>query len=286
MSHPIVLAGNNAAAVRVLDLLLGVDVLDKADILCIAPPGPPRHGWQVSLSRAAAERGVRCLIPADVNDEATVAAVRAHDAKLLLSVYYTQLFGPELLAAVDGPALNFHPSLLPRHRGTAPVIHAIAEGDELTGLSVHHIAAGVDTGELVWQRPIPIARDDTGHVLHRKLEHLVVAAAADLMRRWLRDGTLPPSVPQQGEPTIHRSTDPPLNAIDLTAPRERVRNVIRALAPPLPGAWVEHAGARLILRRAEPVEAPPRPAGSIDEVADGELLLWATDGALRAEVAA
>jgi methionyl-tRNA formyltransferase len=276
----IVVAGNNRPAVDVLDLLL--DRLGNESLLCIAPAGGPRHGWQASLAEAATERGVRCLTPTDVNDTRTVAAVRHHAAALMLSVYYTQIFRAELLTAVRGPVLNFHPSLLPRHRGASPVVHAIADGDAVTGLSVHHVDLGVDTGRLVWQRDVEIDPEDTSVSLHAKLGTLVVAAAKALVDGWLSGDGLPAAFEQAGEANVHRSTDPPLNRLDLTQPRERVRNVVRALAPPLPGAFVELGGERVVLTRAMPVDAPRRPPGTIERTGDDQLLVWAGDGALLA----
>lgn len=279
----IILAGNNRPAIDVLDLL--AERVGLESLLVLAPPGGPRHGWQASLSEAAAERGARCLTPEAVNAPEIVDAVRAFDADLLLSVYYTQLFRAPLLEAVRGPVLNYHPSLLPRHRGTAPVVHAIADGDAQTGVSVHHIDLGVDTGRLVWQRAVAIAREDTSITLQDKLGALVVDATRELVDPWLAGDGLPEAFDQTGEPNVHRSTDPHLNALDpRTQSRERIRNVIRALAPPLPGAHVEHGGERVVLRRAEPTDAPAREPGTIER--DGDtLLVWATDGALRAEIA-
>ena len=144
----IALAGNNLAAAYTLDLVLGV--VAPGDVLALAPPGP-QPSWHVSLGTHADERGVMCLTPKDVNDPAVVAAVADHDPALFLSVYYTQVFWGELMEVIAGRAVNFHPSLLPRHRGNAPLIWAIAEGDSTTGLTVHHIDEGIDTGRVIRQ---------------------------------------------------------------------------------------------------------------------------------------
>src|SRR4051794_2472872 len=143
-----------------------VQVWNREEILVIAPPHGPAHAWQPSLADRAANLGVRVLTPSDVNDEVTISEIRRRASDLLLSVYYTQLFTTDLMEAVDGRRLNFHPSLLPRHRGTAPLIWAIAEGDEQTGVTVHELTRGVDTGPILWQRPLRIHPDDTGYTLH------------------------------------------------------------------------------------------------------------------------
>src|SRR5262249_39830458 len=153
-----VLAGNSHAAVYVLDLLL--EAWPRDDILVIAAPDTKRHSWQPSLAERAAELDVRFIAPPKVNEPDVVQTVLDHHADLLLSVYYTQIFKAPFLEAINGPAVNFHPALLPKHRGTAPLIWAIAEGDTMAGLSVHELALGVDTGDLLYQRLLPIHPDD------------------------------------------------------------------------------------------------------------------------------
>jgi methionyl-tRNA formyltransferase len=284
--HRVVLAGNNAAAVGVLDLLL--ETLPARAILTVAPPVVSGSDWQTSLSDASAERGVECITPRDVNDDQTLARVKEHGARLLLSIYYTQLFRAALLAAIDGPTLNFHPSLLPRHRGHAPLIWAIAEGDSVTGLSVHHIDAGIDTGALVSQRSIPIHPLETGYELHRKMRFLVKATAADLLRRWLADKPLPVAAEQTGVVSVHTRRDPQLNHLAWDQPRERIRNIVRALAPPLPGAFVVYEGREITLVDVEAVPevaVTTRTAGMLEQDFDGYPIVWALDGPLRIRAA-
>jgi methionyl-tRNA formyltransferase len=265
--------------VRVLGLLL--ERLEPEDVLALAPPAAA--DWHVSLATAAQEAGVPCLAPEDVNDPGVVGRIEAHEPDLLLSIYYTQLFGPRLLEAVRGPALNFHPSLLPRHRGVAPLVWAIAEGDAVTGLTVHHVDAGIDTGRVVLRRPIPIHPDDTGYVLHRKLALLVRAAAAELLRALFAGEEIPAGVEQTGAASYHGRRDPQLNRLDWSAGAERIRNVVRALAPPLPGAYTERDGERLVLARVEHERGGGRAlAPGMVEVRAGEApLVWAGDGPLR-----
>ena len=175
----IALAGNNLAAALTLDLLLEAFAPD--DILVIVPPVTEARGWQRSLADHARLNGVTCLAPENVNDERTTRLVTEHEPDLFLSVYYTQIFRGELLETIRGRALNFHPSLLPLHRGNAPLIWAVANGDPITGLSVHHIDEGIDTGPLVFQHKLPIHPEDTGYSLHRKMALLVRATAAELL---------------------------------------------------------------------------------------------------------
>lgn len=266
-----------------LDLLL--EVWPAGDLLVIVPPETVRHTWQPSVREAALRAGVAVIDPPDVNDSLVLEAVSAHEADLLLSVYYTQIFREPILSAVDGLALNFHPALLPRHRGTAPLVWAIAEGDTKAGMSVHEIALGVDTGPIRWQRPLAIHPDDTGYSLHLKASNLAAAIAADLIRRLVARRALPPAVEQTGAVTSHTSLDPQLNRIDWTQPVERIRNVVRALSAPLPGAYTSWRGDRLGLERVRTVMigGPSRTPGMVQIDASEGICVWAGDGAVRLE---
>src|SRR4051812_22351352 len=274
-SRKIVFAGNGAAACASLDLVLSV--LPPSQVLVLAPAGGPLHAWQDSLEAAAARRGVRCLTPERVNDPGVVAEIAAFEADLLLSVYYTQIFRPALLEAVNGPRLNVHPSLLPRHRGTAPLIWAIVEGDTRTGVTVHHLDTSVDTGRIVIQRELPIHDEDTGATLHDKATRLAVATVGDLLRRWARGEEIPDGYEQDGPSCLHRKADATLNLIDPLDSPERVARIVRALAPPLPGATIALRGGLLTLSRVTPVEIDG-PAGTLAWTPDGPVYLLRSGG--------
>jgi methionyl-tRNA formyltransferase len=275
------LAGNSQAAIDVLELML--EVWSPASILVIAPPRGPKHTWQPSLAQRADQAGVRTVTPEDVNDAAVIGEVAERGTDLLLSVYYTQIFAPALLDVVDGPRLNFHPSLLPRHRGTAPLIWAIAEGDEQTGVTVHELTPGVDTGPIWWQRTLPIHHDDTGFSLHGKAAKLVRSIAADLLRRLEHGRALPEPVAQSGTVSVHTSRDPQLNRIDWTMPAARIRNAVRALAHPLPGAHTTWRGETIGIESVElrPVPTASDRPGMVDVDAEGEPSVSTGDGAVR-----
>lgn len=277
-----ILAGNGLGGAYVLDLLIEAFPLD--DILVIAPSETERHDWQPSLADHARECSVPVLRPDRVNDSDVLERVSEHHPDLLLSVYYTQIFRPELLQVVNGPALNFHPSLLPRHRGTAPLIWSIVEGDEMAGVSVHELTPGIDTGDLVYQRKLGIHPDDTGYSLHLKAANLVRSAAAGLLRDLLRGEGLPSAVEQHGAATYHSKKDPRVNHLDFTQPRDRIRNIVRALAPPLPGAYAMIADRRVVFERVEAVAATshPRLAATLQiERTTGRVFAWAADGPLE-----
>jgi methionyl-tRNA formyltransferase len=278
MIDRVVLAGNNEASTLVLDLLL--DRYEPGSILVLATPDSAVVDWQPSLAEHAAKLGIECIQPEDVNAPWVLDKISSHHPKLLLSVYYTKIFSPEFLERIDGPSLNFHPALLPRHRGVAPLIWALVEGDEEAGVSVHFIDEGTDTGPLVLQLRFPIEPDDTGYDLHRKAARAVRSAAANLLDQLAEHGRLPDPKPQEGRSSYHSKREPRLNRIDWTWPRDRVRNVVRALAPPLPGAYAVVGGERWVLCKVETglLDGRTFPPGTVTTGEPGGPEIWASDG--------
>ena len=232
MTPRIVLAGNNLAAVYALDIIL--DALAPEAVLVLAPTRAGRPDWQTSLADHARTRGVATLTPDDVNAPEVLSGRRVPRARPPpLRLLHAALSSAARRHARP-PALNFHPSLLPRHRGVAPLIWAIAEGDAKAGLTVHHIDADVDAGRIVMQRPLPIHRDDTGYSLHMKMAKLVRALTAELLRAYLESGAVTDGVEQEGEASYHSYGDPvaePHRLARAARARPQRRARARAAAP-------------------------------------------------------
>src|SRR5579884_3373155 len=174
----------------------------------VTPPedrGAPLSG-RVDLAPLAAAAGVPVLTADDVNAPRTVRRIRELAPDLLVVVGWTRLLGRELLALPPRGCVGFHASLLPRHRGRAPVNWAILKGETLTGNTMMMLDPGVDTGDIVDQRPVAILPDDTCGTVY---ERIARAGAAMLVERLpaLLDGSAPrrPQDPARGD-TLPRRT--------------------------------------------------------------------------------
>lgn len=114
-----------------------------------------------SLRRLGAAYRVPLVDSRDVNSAGTLAMLREWQPDLLLSVHFNQRLGIEVLALPPQGALNVHGALLPRNRGLFPHFWALANGDSETGVTVHWMDAGIDTGDIVLQERIAIAPEST-----------------------------------------------------------------------------------------------------------------------------
>jgi methionyl-tRNA formyltransferase len=239
--------------------------------------------WFRSVRALAEAKGIEVIAPADVNATKVVEKIRAVAPDLLLSVMFRQMLKAELLATAGQGALNLHPSLLPKFRGRSPINWVLVEGETETGVTLHHMVEKPDRGDIVAQRRISIAEEDTALTLHHK-------ATAEA-RRLLAE-TLPlltanraPRIPQrQSEASYFGGRTPDDGEIDWNWPARRIYNLVRAVTHPYPGAFSWQGDRRLLVWWARPAEAPSglRPGElHVDDV--GRVVAGAGEGALCLE---
>lgn len=133
------------------------------------------RGLKVGFSRIkqlAVDGGIPVLQPAKLRDPAAVAMVAAQCPDLFVVMAYGQILSQALLDVPRLGAVNLHASLLPRHRGAAPVHAALLAGDAVTGVTAMWMDAGLDTGDVLCSREFPILPDDTAGSLHDRLGFL------------------------------------------------------------------------------------------------------------------
>jgi methionyl-tRNA formyltransferase len=179
-----------------------------------------------------------------------VANIKALRPDIGLSVFFGYILRPEFLDLFPSGVVNLHPAYLPYNRGAYPNVWSIVEGTP-AGVTLHYIDAGVDTGDIIAQRQVPIEFVDTGETLYRKLEQ----ACVDLFKEtWplIRSGRAPRIPQDRREGTYHSTRDVELiDHIDLDSKytARQLIDVIRARTfPPHPGAYVVHQNRKVHLR--------------------------------------
>ena len=211
-------------------------------------------------------------------------AIASARPDLLLSFYWPNLIPEALLRLPTRGAFGVHPSLLPALRGPDPCFWAIRHGLELTGVTLHRLAASYDAGDIVAQRALAIDEDDTAFSLSRRLDRLAVGLLTDCAARLGAGEVLGGSPQRKALVTIAplpRSED---LAIDFASPTANVLRLIRA-ASPAPGAatLLGNHGAAVLAARA--TRRPLPAALEIGEAlitADG-LVVRTADGAVLLE---
>lgn len=184
---------------------------------------------------AALEEDLPILQPERPFGEDFVSALRSYDPELGVVVAYGHILKPAILAIPRRGMLNVHASLLPKHRGPAPVQWSILNGDETTGVSIMQLEPGLDTGPVLHCIETEVARDETGGELLERLAELGAAALVEALTMVAGDAAKPE--PQDHSlatyaPKIDRGT----TRLDWGRDAASVARTIRAFDPD-PGAW-------------------------------------------------
>lgn len=272
--------------VRCLEVLCagGVDVR----LVVTHADDPAEARWFASVAETARRHGLPCIAPTRADDPALLARLDAAPVDFLFSFYYRQLLPAAVLTTARRGALNMHGSLLPKYRGRAPVNWAIIHGERETGATLHHMVARADAGDIVDQQSVPILPDDLAIDVARRVAE---AAAAVLTRSLpaLLAGTAPrrPQRLESGSYVGRRT--PEDGRIDWTQPAQRIHDLVRAVAPPFPGAFTEAGGERVWIHRTRVADAAPgvRPGGPpVLQCADGRCFVSCGSGLLEILAAA
>ncbi len=235
--------------VRCLQVLLDAGV--EVRLVVTHADDPAERVWFASVAELACRRGLETLLdpaPAELEQRVRQAA-----PDFIFSFYYRRMLPGAVLALAPRGAYNMHGSLLPRYRGRAPVNWAVLLGDAQTGATLHEMAAKPDAGRIVDQQAVPIGPDELAVEVFRK----VTAAAETVLRRSLPGliaGTAELRAQDLARGSYHGARRPEDGRIDWSRSATEIHNLVRAVAPPFPGAFCEDgARRRMILRtRLEP----------------------------------
>lgn len=263
MTTAVVFAYHNVGA-RCLRVLLAHGV--EVPLVVTHEDDPGETLWFERVADVAGDYGIPWIAPEDANASAVVERIRGLAPDFLFSFYYRRMLSQALLAIPRGGALNMHGSLLPRYRGRAPVNWAVLHGERETGASLHYMAAKPDAGDLVMQTAVPILPDDTAREVFDKV---TVAAECTLDRAMpgLLAGTAPRVRLDLAAGSYFGGRKPEDGRIDWSLPATRVHDLVRAVAPPYPGAFADIRGHRLRILRSRVLDrtgAPQAPALVLD----------------------
>jgi methionyl-tRNA formyltransferase len=216
----------------------------KIPLLFSHADDPKETQWFGSVAQLAEANGLKVVTPDSPNTPQWLAEGAALKPDFVFSFYYRYLLDKAWLALPRLGALNIHGSLLPKYRGRAPVHWAILRGETTTGASLHYMVEKPDAGALVDQEAVPILENDTAlqvsfkvaeaaqTVLRRSLPRLISGTAASVPLDLKKGSYFGRRTPEDGR-------------IDWRCGARAIHDLVRAVAPPFPGAFTEINGCRL-----------------------------------------
>jgi methionyl-tRNA formyltransferase len=279
----IVFIGTGEIGVPVLRSLLDsqehqlVGVVTQPD----KPAGREQRLAAPPIKAALAGRTLPVLQPVRIKREEAVAEIRALAPDVIVVMAYGQILPRSVLEIPRAACLNLHASLLPRHRGAAPIQAAIVAGDRESGITVMYMDESLDTGDILLQTRLEIAEDETGGSLHDRLGQIAPASLDEALAQLQRGSA--PRIPQDSAATYAPKLEREDGRVDWTEPAELIERKIRAFNP-WPGAFLllrsEAARERkLKIFSARLIDGAKGTPGEILR-ADGSITIAAKDGAL------
>lgn len=228
----------------------------------------------------AMERGIPVYTPKTLRDEAFASLLSEIDPDLIVVVAYGKILPRNVLDYPKLGCINLHVSLLPKYRGAAPMQRAIMAGESETGVTIMHMADGVDTGDIISVERFPISDTDDFEAIHDRS----AAVGSELLSKTIVEISLGRAkrIPQDDSLATHAAKVEKADCkLDFTKSAKILDFQIRGVTP-IPGAFAYLNGKMLKINRARPTEGKGKPGEviSLNSQGTGEILVACGEGAL------
>ncbi len=243
----VVFMGTPAYAVPVLEALANSP---GAEVVAVyTPPDRPggrgRNPLEPPVKTYAGEAGLEILQPPTLRSQEARQVLAGFQPEVIVVAAYGRLLPPEVLDLPPHGCLNLHPSLLPRYRGPSPVVTAILEGEEVTGVSLMLLDQGMDTGPVIASREVPLSGDEKAGELTECLFRLGADLLLESLSPWA-DGKLRAEPQDAEKSTVTRKVEREHGNADWTKPAVRLERSCRAYTP-WPSLFTQWEGKNLKL---------------------------------------
>jgi methionyl-tRNA formyltransferase len=255
--------------------------------LVVSQPDRARgRGMETSISpvkELAASLGLPITQPVKIknNEDFRTELVEAKPDAIIV-VAYGRIIPPWMIALPPLGNINLHASLLPKYRGAAPIQWAIANGETVTGVTTMRIDEGLDTGDILLQREVPIAAEDTAVTLSPRLAEVGSKLMVETLRR-LEAGDLKPQSQDNSRATLAPLLTKEDGAIDFTRGAADILNRMRGFQP-WPGAYTSFRGKNLNLWAARIASNSPADIRPGELRVDNDRLLMGCGGGTALEI--
>ena len=258
---------------------------DVVAVLTLPPDRAHAHSDFADLAPVAAEYGVPLHHVRKTNEPATIELIRSLAPDVIFIFGWSQLVPPEVLSIPRLGCIGTHPTLLPKNRGRHPLIWALVDGLEESGLTFLYLDEGADSGDILWQRPFEITLEDDAGSLYERIKDLACEGIREFLPQ-LEQGTAPRLPQDHAQATYRRKRTEEDGQIDWSISTRATYNLIRALARPYPGAHTYWNSTKVTVWQARLPDVASSsgfdtaPSGTVERATDGTLRVRTGDGYL------
>ena len=235
---------------------VGVDCLKallaagiQVDLVVTHEDDPNENVWFGSVSKLCAEKHIPYVTPSAPELPSLIPQLQMLHPDYIFSFYYRNMIPAEILACAKIAALNMHGSLLPKYRGRAPVNWAILHGETKTGATLHVMEMKPDAGDIVGQAEVDIGPDETATEVFTKVSQAAVKVMNTVLPQLIQ-GNVPRKANPLSQGSYFGGRKPADGQIRWDQTAFEVHNLVRAVAPPYPGAFTDWQGQTMIVARS------------------------------------
>ena len=243
--HAVVFAYHDVG-VNCLKALLNAGI--QVDLVVTHQDDPHENVWFASVAKLCEEKNIAYITPSAIELKDLIPKLEALSPDYIFSFYYRHMIPAQILACAKIASLNMHGSLLPKYRGRAPVNWAILHGESETGATLHIMEAKPDAGDIVGQVAVSIGPDETATDVFGKVSQAAVKVLETVLPS-LTAGHVPRKPNELQKGSYFGGRKPADGQIHWNQTAQQVHNLVRAVAPPYPGAFTEYEGKTMIVAK-------------------------------------
>ena len=214
------------------------------------PKGRSKELVPSPVKVCAKKHGIPVLQPKRIKTAEAVGELKGYEADIYIVAAFGQILTQEILDIPHYGCLNIHASLLPKYRGASPIQHVIIDGEEKTGVTIMQMDAGIDTGDMLYKKEIPIESWDDYETLHDKLTVLGAEAVVEALELLVK-GKLKPEKQKEDLSCYAPLIDKAMGKIDFSRDALTIDRKIRGMTP-WPSAFTGYRGKQLKIWRSDP----------------------------------
>lgn len=248
------------------------------------PDKPKGRGKEMAASpvkECALKYNIPVLTPVKIKAEEAVAQLREYPADIFVVAAFGQILSEEILTMPRYGCINIHASLLPKYRGAAPIQWSIIDGEAETGITIMQMDKGLDTGDILFQKKVPITPEDTGESLFDKLALAGSEFIVEALEK-IEKGEVSPIKQDDEKSSYAKMLTKSIGRIDWNQSAAEIERLVRGLNS-WPSAYTEYKGKQLKIWKAKVVPAMEGVPGTIAKVTKDQVFVCTGDGALALE---
>ena len=251
--HAVVFAYHDVG-VHCLKVLIDAGI--QIDLVVTHQDDPNENVWFGNVAQLCQEKQIPYITPTANELTALAPNIAALSPDYIFSFYYRHMIPAAILACARIAALNMHGSLLPKYRGRAPVNWAILHGETQTGATLHVMEVKPDAGDIVGQASVSIGPDETATEVFEKVTQAAVTVIQQALPELMK-GNVPRKPNELSKGSYFGGRKPADGQIHWDQTAKQVHDLVRAVAPPYPGAFTDHQGKRMIVAKTSLDTAKP-----------------------------